>query len=127
MIIIGHKAIKYENFIHIKSIEDFSSVSGSDIAYFNDIEDMDFLLAKHADANKIDYAVVIDNILASLIYANLNAKYIIIQRAPEVYQKIFDNYLFDSKILYLIDSEDEIAPLAKIGVDGVIFEDILED
>ena len=41
-------------------------------------------------------------------------------------QKIAENYLFDAKILALIDFEEEINKMCEIGVDGVIYGSILK-
>jgi hypothetical protein len=40
-------------------------------------------------------------------------------------QNVAENYLFDAKILVLIEKEDEIEELALLGVDGVVFSNTI--
>ena len=61
------------------------------------------------------------------IYANsLNAKYIISEKElAKAIQKIADNYMFDSKILAVIETNDEIEEIAQSEIDGIIYKSIL--
>jgi NAD(P)H-dependent flavin oxidoreductase YrpB (nitropropane dioxygenase family) len=79
-------------------------------------------LAQYCQENKIPYAVVVNSI-DDAIYANaLGASYMICEEdAALMIQPIAETYLFDSKVLVLIQNEKEIAKIARGGIDGVIF------
>ena len=61
------------------------------------------------------------------IYSNsMKAKYIICEeKIIDTVQKLAETYLFDSKILSYITSENEIEKLAIQGVDGVVFKSLI--
>ena len=44
----------------------------------------------------------------------------------KILQKIADNYLYDTKVLAIIDSKEEIAKAAHSEIDGVILRSLLE-
>lgn len=126
MIIIGHHAIAYKKFKKINSIEEINSTDNSSIVWFDSVDDKGYILSHHCLENEVVYAIALDNITDFVIYANLKPAYIILEKSPEIYQKIAETYLFDSKILYVIEDEEEIQSLAKLGIDGVIFRQLLE-
>ncbi|PAF50831.1 hypothetical protein [Helicobacter sp. 13S00477-4] len=125
MIIIGHKAIAYPKFKEICSLSGIASVPNNIMIWFYGDRDKDYVLSKHCCENNIKYAVYVDNIKDFMIFAALKPAYVILDQSPEIYQKIVENYLMDLKILYMIEDEEEIQILAKIGIDGVIFRDVL--
>ncbi len=122
MIIIGYDAIAAEKFSKITSLEEIDATQG--LVWFEASKDAEHILALHCLQNSLAYAVRITSIKELLIYANLGAKYVILQRSPEQYQKIAETYLLDTKILYVIKSIEEIEELARMGIDGVIFEKV---
>lgn len=99
MIILGHSLIKNEEF---KVVDTLDSI------------DKD---------TSVNYAIKIDTI-KDVIFANaLNVKYIIVNKQnAQAIQKIANEYLFDSRIIVTIKSEDEIEELANLGIDGVLFD-----
>ncbi|RAX51502.1 hypothetical protein CCY99_09015 [Helicobacter sp. 16-1353] len=128
MLILGHIAIDYPNFIHIKSIDDLAKTLPKDIVWFNASNDVDYNIAKHCRDNNIAYSVVINELKDAIIFANLGAKYIIIsdKHLAEITQKVANEYFFDSKILYIVNDESSIENMAMLGIDGVIFNNILK-
>ena len=125
MILIGHPLIDSGKFFRAKSKEDIDHspnnstiiiddiVRGSDIAYF-------------CNDNGVKYGVMVSSIKDAIIANGLNAKYIIVQKSDaKKIQNIADEYLFESRILAIIDSEDEIEELALLGIDGVIFKTLI--
>ena len=122
MIIIGDSNIEYENIEKIAQIEDIKKSSPAATVLF----DFDIEILKYTNANNINSAVIAYSI-KEVIYANsLGAKYII----PRVnillqVQKIADNYMFDSKILAVIEDSDEIEKIALDEIDGVIYKELL--
>lgn len=126
MIIIGHYGIMCDEFKKISSIDEIATTHNSCIVWFESEVDKDYIISHHCMENGVKYAVIIDTIKDFIIYAALKPIYLILEKSPEIYQKIAENYLFDSKVLSVIEEENEIEDLAKIGVDGVIFRKILE-
>lgn len=124
MIIIGYYAIASEKFSKIENLQDIDATQG--LVWFDSSDDKMHSLSRHCLQNTIPYAVKIDNIKDLLIYAGLGAKYVMLQKSPEKYQKIAEDYMLDTKILYIIEEIEEIEEIAKMGVDGVIFEQHLK-
>jgi len=122
MIIIGDSNIEYENIEKIAQIEDIKKSSPAATVLF----DFDIEILKYTNANNINSAVIAHSI-KEVIYANsLEAKYIIprINILLQV-QKIADNYMFDSKILAVIEDSEEIEKVALDEIDGVIYKELL--
>ncbi len=122
MIIIGDSNIEYENIEKIAQIEDIKKSSPAATVLF----DFDIEILKYTNANNINSAVIAHSI-KEVIYANsLGAKYIIprINILLQV-QKIADNYMFDSKILAVIEDSEEIEKVALDEIDGVIYKELL--
>ena len=62
----------------------------------------------------------------NIIY-NLNVKYIISEKELSIeLQKVADNYMYDSKILAVIDSNEELEQVAKLEIDGIIYRNLLK-
>ncbi len=123
MILIGDENIEYENIVNINSIDDIKKTPSNSTVIF----DFDIDILKYTNSNDINSAVKIKTI-KELIYSNsLNAKYIIINESILTKsQKIADNYMFDSKILAIIKSSDDIAEVALLEIDGAIYEKLLK-
>jgi hypothetical protein len=67
-------------------------------------------------------AIFAQNITQLLYASSFNASYIVVEKElAKTAQNIAENYLFDAKILVMIENEDEIEELAILGVDGVVF------
>lgn len=123
MIIIGHRIIGCDTFTHINSIDEISSTASNSTVVLNyDLNIMDYCFR-----NNIKYAVKISKISESVFANNLNAKYIIIEQSiSKEIQNIAENYMFDSKIIVIINNDDEIDNVANQGIDGVIYKVFLE-
>ena len=128
MIIIGHRAIEYNAFKKIENIENIADSRADEIVWFYSNINESYNLAKYCGKNNIAYGVFVDSLRDVIIFANLMAKFIIIKEKNlvENAQKIANEYFFDSKILYVINDEGSIENMAMLGVDGVIFNDILK-
>ena len=125
MIIIGHPWIKNSRFCKVFSLEDIKKTSGNDIVLLEPLVDS-HPFAAHCQENNIAFAVVV-NTLDDALFANaLGAKYIICEEDDALMiQPIAQEYLFDTQILVLIQSEKEISKIARGGVDGVIFAEAI--
>ena len=121
MILIGHPWIESPEFCRVYSREDIEKSSPDQVVLLEPLVDS-HALAQHCRDNGLAYAVVV-NSLDEAIYANaLGAAYMICDEDTAlVIQPVAENYLFDTRVLVLIQSEKEIAKIARGGIDGVIF------
>jgi len=125
MILLGHRFIDSQNLYHVLDIDSIEHTPPSSIIYLEFSED-NLDIIKYANLNNIDIALKVDTI-KEIIYASaFNARYIIVSKSmAKTAQDLAQDYLFDSKILVLIDDENDIEELALIGVDGVIFSNAI--
>jgi len=122
MIFIGDKLIPYETVSNVENVEEISHTQANSTVLFAYNE----ALMQYCFSNHIAYGIKINTLKESL-YANaLKAKYIICEKQMAILvQKIAQNYLFDAKVLVMIDSNDEIEEMAQLEIDGVIFKRVL--
>ena len=124
MIVIGDSYIPHETITVVDKIEDIKFTNANTTVVFKFCKNM----MKYCMVNDVSYGVMITSIKESIYANNLNAKYILpSNRTLEPIQKIAENYMFDSKILATIHSEDEIEKIALKSIDGVILDTILEN
>lgn len=122
MIIIGDKLVPSTELFKIFNIEDIKNTEANSTLYFLFNDE----ILKYCFENSLDFAVKIESIKEA-IYANaLNAKYIIAEKKlAKKIQKIAENYMFDSKVLAIIETNDEFEDIAKVEIDGVIYKESL--
>ena len=122
MILIGDKIVPFGDFFNISSINEIKNTKANSLISFRYNEN----LLTYSYENDLYYAVVISSIKEAIYANNLNARYIICQKelAKDI-QKIADNYMFDSKVLAVIQTSDEIEEIAKNEIDGIIYKNIL--
>lgn len=122
MIIIGDDILSSNKFIRIDSNKQIKDTLPKETVFFN----YDKKLMKYCFDNSIEYAVIVTNIKEAIFSNALFAKYIITEKDnSKAIQKIAENYMFDSKVLRIIDNEDEISDSASDSIDGVIFRKVL--
>ncbi len=122
MIILGDKNLPYENISFISSIEEIvNTKANSTLLFFYNLE-----LLKYSYENELSSAVIVTSIKDAIYSNNLNAKYIISENdlATQI-QKIADNYMYDSKNLVIINSNEEFEQIAKAQIDGAIFKELI--
>ena len=122
MILIGDKLIPFEEVFNITTIEDIKTTKANSTIVFRYNEE----IMKYSFENDLNSAVIVNSIKES-IYANaLNAKYILANKnlAKDI-QKTAENYMFDSKVLAIIESNEEIEEIASYEIDGVIYKTLL--
>ena len=125
MLLFGHRFIESENFYHIQSIDaiDNTPPSSTLLVDFNE-ENLDII--KHAVVNSIPLAIHVENITQIIYASSLGASYIVLSKElAKTAQDLADNYLFDAKILVIVENEDELEELALLRVDGVIFSNAI--
>jgi hypothetical protein len=121
MLIYGHAWIDGPKFVKVFSLDDISKCTNEDVLLLEPLN-VSIDLAKHCRDNSLSFAVTV-NTLKEAIFANaLGADFILAQYEQAIdIQKIADEYLFESKILVLVNSEREIETMAHFAIDGVIF------
>lgn len=80
-------------------------------------------LSIHCLQHNIPFSILAQNIQQAIFANHFGAKYLLSLDLPlaKELQQLAENYLFDTKIITLITSEQEIPHIAKLGIDGVFF------
>jgi len=125
MLIFGHPWVESPRFVKVFSLEDIARTQREDILLLEPLS-VSIDLAKHCRKNGLAFAVTIGSLKEALLANALEAAYVICQheQAIEV-QKIAEEYLFDTKILVLVEEERGIETMARFGIDGVVFPDAI--
>ena len=123
MILIGDELVPYGQISFISNIEQINSTKANSTILFN----YDEVLLKYAYENELSSAVIIKSIKDAIYCNNLNVKYIISEKtlASQI-QKIADNYMYDSKNLAIIDSNDEFEEIVITEIDGIIYRNLIQ-
>lgn len=124
MIIIGSDYIDYDRFEGIKEIKEINHTSSNSVV----VSQYNLETMKYCYENKIPYAIFITTITQALFANSLGAKYLLIENhtlATKI-QKLAENYMFDSKVLAIIENDSEIESLAINEIDGIIYNKILK-
>ena len=125
MIIIGHPWVTSQTFRTITSLSQIKQTEPTNVLVLASLA-TSHEMAVYCQKNHLPYALR-SNLLKDALFANaLGAKYIICDTlsAKEI-QKVAQEYLFDTRILVEINSEEEMETLAKAGIDGVIFTEVI--
>jgi hypothetical protein len=122
MILIGDKDIDSYDMYKITCQEEIDNTPSNSIVLF----DFDIEIMKYCETNSVQYCVIVHNITQA-IYANcLLAKYIITPKSiAKAIQEVATNYMFDSRILAIINNQSEIEEIALQNIDGVIYDTLL--
>jgi len=125
MLLFGHRFLHQESLYHISDINAIVKTPPSSLLYllFSE-ENLDII--EHMQQNELRFTLFVNNI-TELIYASaLGASYILVEKElAKTAQNIAESYLFDSKILVKIKTEEEIEEAALLGVDGVLFSNAI--
>lgn len=125
MLIFGHRFIDSPTFYHIQSIEAIQNTPPSS-TIFLPFDEKNLDIIEHLNTNEINFALEVDNITEVIYASSLGASYIIIKKElAQTIQNIANNYLFDAKILVIVESENEIQEMALLGVDGIVFSNAI--
>jgi hypothetical protein len=123
MKIIGDNLIPFEAFSKITSIEDIKNTKANSMLFFDFNED----LLKYSNSENLNFLVYVNSIKEAIYASSFNAKYIVCKnKLAKKLQKIADNYMWDSKILTIIKSSDDLEKVAIEEIDGAIYSDLLE-
>ena len=123
MILIGDKLVPFEDIFFIKNIKEIENTKANSTVLFDFNEEILIYCYK----NELASAVIVNSIKEAIYCNNLNVKYIISEKELSIeLQKIADNYMYDSKILAIIDSNEELEQVAKLEIDGIIYRNLLK-
>lgn len=121
MIFFGHQFIESESFYHVCCIEAICNTPSASTLYI-EFSEKNLDVITHARINSMPLCIYVKNITELLYASALGAKYITVPKElAKTAQNIAENYLFDAKILALIEDEEEIEELGLLGIDGTIF------
>ena len=125
MIFFGHRFLKSENFYHVLSIEAILNTPPSSTLYI-EFSEKNLDIINHVTLNSMPFALHVQNATQVLYASSFGANYIVLSsQLAKTAQGLAENYLFDAKILALIEDENEIEELGFLGVDGVIFSNAI--
>ncbi len=108
-----------EIFYKVKTIEKIKNTPPNSTLIFDysnsSLETFNFCKEKN-----IPYGVIITTIKELIFVSNLKAKYIFtdIDKKAKEFQEIVNEYLLDTKVVYLANSFEEIEKIAKLGIDA---------
>ena len=125
MLIYGHRFIPSQSFYHVSDIDSISNTPPSSVVHIEFNED-NLDIINHANINQIPISLCAKNIRDIIYSSALEASFIIVHKElAEDAKNLANEYLYDAKILVLIEEENEIEELATVGVDGVIFSNAI--
>ena len=120
MLVIGHRFIPSQSFYHVLNIDAIRHTPPSSTIYLEfSEENLDII--EHAQKNSISTAMKVSTITELIYASSLGAKYIVTTKGnAKEFQNIAENYLFDAKILVIIEDENDIQEMAILGIDGTL-------
>ena len=124
MIILGDKIVPFENTFFISSINEIQNTkANSTLIFFYNEE-----LLIYCSKNELPFAVIVCSLLEAIYSNSLGAKYIISEKdlAKDI-QKVAENYMYDAKILALVESNNEFESISKDEIDGVIYKNLIQN
>jgi hypothetical protein len=123
MIILGHELIPFDPLYKVTNIEDIKKTAPNSTVLF-DFDNQKVL--EYCKVHDISFALYVDSITKACISNALRAKYIVADyELSKKVQTIATEYLFDTKVLLIIEEEIQIELAAESSIDGVIFKDAI--
>ncbi|WP_257397317.1 hypothetical protein [Campylobacter lari] len=119
MLIFGHPLINMQKFSHYENI--FIKTNVNCFEY-------DELVVKNAKDEKVDFGIFVKNEEEILLSNALGAKYILIkdENLAKIASKMAEFYMFDSKILFLLDTlKNNLKKAYELNVDGVCLKSFI--
>ncbi|EFC32864.1 hypothetical protein OLP40_00850 [Campylobacter jejuni] len=118
MLIIGHKLLKNPNFSFIKSIEEIKDSNIYCIVY-------DEKLISYLSQNDFEFAILVQNKDEIFLANALGAKFLLCddKKLAKFATKVAEFYIFDSRVLMIVDKLEDFEKFYKLKIDGVILKD----
>lgn len=127
MIILGHPFFESETLYKISSFEEVKKTPSNSTVLI-DFSPDEINTIKELQKNGVNFALHVNSLKEVIFAANFKAKYVLVpDTLAKIAQDAANEYLFDTKILVLIQNETEIENLAKIGIDGVAFSEAIKE
>jgi len=121
VLIFGHPWVESARFVKVFSIPEIEKTRPEDILLLEPLN-VSIDLAKYCQKQGLSYAVTISEIRQGIFANALGASFVVAEHEQAItLQKIAEDYLFDTKILVLIEDERRIEGMVRFGIDGVIF------
>ena len=125
MLLFGHRFIPSNSFYHVLDIDSIANTPPSSLIHI-EFNEKNLDIIEYVNLNTIPFSLSVKSIREIIYAASLGASYIVVHKnLAEDAHKIATEYLFDAKILVLIEEEAQIEDLALLGVDGVIFSEAI--
>ena len=123
MLIFGHKFIESKEFIRVNSISKIKDTKPNSVVLLKGLSEP-FDMAIYCQKNGIEFGIEVNSIKEAIFANALGANYVVCEfNLAKELQNLADNYLWDMKILAIIESNQDIEAIAKAFVDGVIYTD----
>lgn len=119
MLIFGHPLINMQKFSHYENI--FIKTNVNCFEY-------DESVVENAKDEKVDFGIFVKNEEEILLSNALGAKYILIrdENLAKIASKMAEFYMFDSKILFLVDTlKNNLKKAYELNVDGVCLKSFI--
>ncbi|HDZ5084941.1 TPA: hypothetical protein RTH03_000171 [Campylobacter jejuni] len=118
MLIIGHKLLKNPNFSFIKSIEEIKDSNIYCIVY-------DEKLISYLSQNDFEFAILVQNKDEIFLANALGAKFLLCddKKLAKFATKVAEFYVFDSRVLMIVDKLEDFEKFYQLKIDGVILKD----
>jgi len=124
--IFGHPWVKTKTFKRVFSKNDIGNINENEIALLEPLGES-ISLAQYCQENNIEFAVTVGNTRESLFANALGAAYLVCQHEEAMQiQLVAESYLFDTKVLVLVEKEKEIDRVARFSIDGVVFPEAIK-
>ena len=121
MLIFGHPWVEGPQFVKIFTVEEIERTAAGEILLLEPLN-VSIDLVRHCRRNGLTFALTISSLKEALLANALGAAYVLCQHEVGIeIQKVAEEYLFDVKVLVLVEEEREIETMARFGIDGVVF------
>jgi len=121
MLIFGHPWVESRRFVKIFSVEEIEKSTPEDTLLLEPLN-VSLELAHHCKRNGLSFALTISSLKEALLANALGADFLVCQHEQAIeIQKVAEEYLFDTKVLVLVEEDREIETMARFGIDGIVF------
>jgi len=121
MMIVGHPWVDSPTFKKVFTREEIGELQAEEIVLLEPLPES-IAMAQYCQQNGVPFAITVNEVRNALFANALGAGYIVCQQEDAIeIQPIAERYLFDAKVLVLIEDEKEIERMARFSIDGVIF------